>query len=97
MQVIMHKAADGALFEKFEDFAAHQSKLKVKEAVAAVSLDTGLFFVNEDAGSHTKVLAEDDLSEFIAVNADALRKVLESSKVVKRGRKSSKQATQAAA
>lgn len=87
MQVIMHKAADGALFEKFEDFAKHEASLKVKTALAETTFNLDSFH-ETDRGY--KALDEESIPQFVADNADVLRKVLEGSKVVKRGRKSTK-------
>lgn len=87
MLVQMHKASDGALFETFEEFAAHEEQLKIKEAVNAATFNTSSFFINEDAGSDALVLAEDSLDDFIAANADVLRSILSTTKVIKRGRR----------
>ena len=85
--VKMHKASDGSLHESFEAYAKHEAGLKIKKAIGESALNLTSFFVNEDAGSDAKVLHEDDISTFVADNADALRNILNNSAVSRRGRK----------
>ncbi len=94
MQVTMHKATDGALFETFEAFAKHEEKLKIEAAIKADVLNTNDFH-ETDAGY--LALDLENVASFVAANADVLRKALEVAKVVKRGRGPGKKKVEAPA
>lgn len=85
--VKMHQASDGSLHPSFEAFATHEEKLKIEKAIEAAPLDLSAFFVNEDAGSNSKVLDESDIHRFVSANAGVLRDILNAAQVSKRGRK----------
>ena len=82
--VKMHKASDGTLHESFDAFAKHEEKLKIAAAVKDVTFVTAGFELDD---RDNEVLHVENIGEFIAANAVALRNVLASASVSKRGRK----------
>lgn len=82
--VKMHKASDGTLHESFEAFAKHEAKLKIAAAVKDVTFVTVGFKLDD---RDNEVLHVENIGEFIAANAVALRNVLAAGNVSKRGRK----------
>jgi hypothetical protein len=91
MKVTLHKSSDGVLHETYAEFAAAEARLKMKPLLTALvdaetkSYDEGGVFQADDRGE--PVLYVDDVVEFIAANADAIRTILNDATVVRRGRK----------
>ena len=80
----MHQASDGSLHKSFEEYAAHEERLKITAAVKeAAFVNTGFELDDRD----NSVLFRENIGEFIAANADVLRKILSESAVGRRGRK----------
>lgn len=86
-RISVYESTDGSFHKSFELFAIHEERLRIKKATDDAVLDFNTFFTNEDAGSDEKVLSEDGIADFIADNAAALRKILDTSAITKRGRK----------
>lgn len=83
MQVTVHKSTDGKFFESFEAYKAHEEALQVNAKLADAKLNYGAFSKDD---RDNDVLFPENVAKFVADNAEELRKVLNSSVVVKRGR-----------
>lgn len=89
MKVVLHKSTDGVLHESAKLCAAHNVELRVKTALAGVSLNCDSL---EDSDRGSRVLYSEDIDKFIAANHVALRKLLNDALIVKRPRKARKSA-----
>jgi len=87
-KVTMHKANDGSLHEKAKDCEARNVTLRMMPALvelAQKAREGSDIVVNDEEGNRCIYL--DDLPAYIAANADALRKILNDSRVARRTRK----------
>jgi hypothetical protein len=87
-KVTMHKATDGSLHDTAAKCTQHDIGQRILKAVDAASFNMDAGYTPDDQDEPYKVISQDDLSKFIAQNADVLRKILNGALIVKRPRKS---------
>lgn len=91
-KVVMHKANDGALFEKAKECDAHNVKLRLKPAVKEFAEGLGADSHGVTRTEHSHAVFIQDMPDFIAENADKLRAILNESLIVRKPRKTAKKA-----
>jgi hypothetical protein len=91
MKVTLYKSSDGMLHETHIAYLEREARLKMLPELRAVKWCpesvADYCMIDDETGEHDAILSMNDLPDFIVLNADLIRNILNGAVISRRGRK----------